>query len=103
MLSAWLVRNLEVLEVLSWSPFTSLVISATGSSGENPNFGLGRSERRRRSSSLPSWGRRLWRSGPSSAGGGSVALQLRRRLGVTLQNFNLVFIKNFVGFLKEGI
>ena len=71
-----------MLEAASWSPFTSLVISATGSSGENPNFGLGRSGRRRRSSSLPSWGRRLWRSGPSSAGGGSVALQLRRRLGV---------------------
>lgn len=70
-----------MLEAASWSPFTSLVNSATGSSGENPNFGLGLSGRRRRSSSLPSWGRRLWRFGPSSAGGGSVALQLRRRLG----------------------
>jgi hypothetical protein len=35
------------------SPFTSLVVCASGSSGENPSFDLGRSRRRRRHRRFP--------------------------------------------------
>jgi hypothetical protein len=64
------------------SPFTSLTVCASGSSGENPSFDLGRSGRRRRHRHFP--------LGGVAFGGltfrllvlACVALHLLRRLGV---------------------
>ena len=41
------------LEASSWSPFTTIVASVSGSPGENPSFDLGRSGRRRRTCRFP--------------------------------------------------
>jgi hypothetical protein len=74
------------LEAASWSPFTTIVASASGSPGENPSFDLGRSGRRWRTCRFPLGGDALevWSSsvrGGSDCFAGSSSARRVRGLG----------------------
>ena len=70
------------LEASSWSPFTTIVASVSGSPGENPSFDLGRNGRRRHSCRFPLGGDALevWSSSTRGGSGGFVGSSSARRV-----------------------